>query len=104
MHVGIAGVGRMGAAIAARLLEVGHQVTVWNRTRAKVAPLAAAGAERCQRLFKGCGRPEPRSAAGMRSLRSGMMLTVDRHILQRRRERTRIAWVVSDRAWSAKRC
>jgi 3-hydroxyisobutyrate dehydrogenase len=45
MHVGIAGVGRMGAAIAARLLEVGHQVTVWNRTRAKVAPLAAAGAE-----------------------------------------------------------
>ena len=45
MHVGIAGVGRMGAAIAARLLELGHQVTVWNRTRAKVAPLAAAGAE-----------------------------------------------------------
>jgi len=45
MHVGIAGVGRMGAAIAARLLQVGHQVTVWNRTRSKLAPLAAAGAE-----------------------------------------------------------
>lgn len=45
MYIGIAGVGRMGAAIAARLLEVGHQVTVWNRTCAKVAPLAAAGAE-----------------------------------------------------------
>jgi 3-hydroxyisobutyrate dehydrogenase len=45
MHVGIAGVGRMGAAIAARLLDVGHRVTVWNRTRAKVTPLAAAGAE-----------------------------------------------------------
>ena len=45
MYVGIAGVGRMGAAIAARLLEVGHQVTAWNRTRGKVAPLAAAGAE-----------------------------------------------------------
>jgi 3-hydroxyisobutyrate dehydrogenase len=45
MHVGIAGVGRMGAAIAARLLDVGHRVTVWNRTSAKVTPLAAAGAE-----------------------------------------------------------
>jgi 3-hydroxyisobutyrate dehydrogenase len=35
----------MGSAIAARLLEVGHQVTVWNRTAAKAAPLAAAGAK-----------------------------------------------------------
>jgi 3-hydroxyisobutyrate dehydrogenase len=35
----------MGGAIAARLLEVGHQVTVWNRTAAKTAPLAEAGAK-----------------------------------------------------------
>jgi 3-hydroxyisobutyrate dehydrogenase len=35
----------MGGAIAARLMEVGHQVTVWNRTAAKTAPLAAAGAK-----------------------------------------------------------
>jgi 3-hydroxyisobutyrate dehydrogenase len=34
----------MGSAIAARLLEVGHQVTVWNRTPEKVKALAAAGA------------------------------------------------------------
>ena len=34
----------MGAAVASRLLNVGHGVTVWNRTRAKTAALAAAGA------------------------------------------------------------
>jgi 3-hydroxyisobutyrate dehydrogenase len=34
----------MGAAIGARLLEVGHQVTVWNRTPAKLKPLLDAGA------------------------------------------------------------
>jgi 3-hydroxyisobutyrate dehydrogenase-like beta-hydroxyacid dehydrogenase len=32
MRVGVAGVGRMGAGIAAHLIEVGHDVTVWNRT------------------------------------------------------------------------
>jgi 3-hydroxyisobutyrate dehydrogenase len=44
MRIGIAGVGRMGAAIALRLLEVGHEVMVWNRTGDKTAPLASAGA------------------------------------------------------------
>lgn len=32
MKVGIAGIGKMGAAIASRLASVGHDVTVWNRT------------------------------------------------------------------------
>lgn len=45
MHIGVAGLGAMGAAIAARLLEVGHQVTIWNRTAEKTKPLAAAGAK-----------------------------------------------------------
>ena len=45
MQIGIAGVGRMGAAIAERLMEVGHQVTVWNRSAEKTKPLAAAGAK-----------------------------------------------------------
>ena len=31
MRVGVAGLGRMGSAIAARLMEVGHQITAWNR-------------------------------------------------------------------------
>lgn len=45
MKVGVAGLGAMGGNVAARLIEVGHQVTVWNRTPDKVKPLAAAGAK-----------------------------------------------------------
>jgi 3-hydroxyisobutyrate dehydrogenase len=44
MRIGVAGVGRMGAAIAAHLIDVGHEVTVWNRTPDKTKPLADAGA------------------------------------------------------------
>ena len=44
MQIGIAGIGKMGAAIAQRLIEVGHEVTVWNRSAAKLKPLADAGA------------------------------------------------------------
>ena len=44
MNVGVAGLGKMGAAMAQRLLDVGHKVTVWNRTADKAKPLAAAGA------------------------------------------------------------
>ena len=45
MKVGVAGIGAMGAAVAARLMEVGHEVAVWNRTPEKTKPLAAAGAK-----------------------------------------------------------
>lgn len=45
MKVGVAGIGRMGAAIAERLLKHGHEVTVWNRTRAKADALAVHGAK-----------------------------------------------------------
>ena len=45
MQIGVAGLGKMGAEIAARLIEVGHQVTVWNRSAGKTKPLAAAGAK-----------------------------------------------------------
>lgn len=44
MKIGVAGLGAMGAAIAARLIEVGHQVSVWNRSPDKAKPLADAGA------------------------------------------------------------
>lgn len=44
MHVAVIGIGTMGAAIAGRLLDTGAQVTVFNRTPAKCAPLAARGA------------------------------------------------------------
>ena len=45
MKIGVAGLGAMGAAIATRLIEVGHQVTVWNRSPDKTKPLADAGAK-----------------------------------------------------------
>ena len=44
MHIGIAGIGNMGSNIGARLMEVGHKLTVWNRTAEKTKPLADAGA------------------------------------------------------------
>ena len=44
MEVGVIGLGRMGSAIALRLIEAGHRVTVFNRTRARAEPLKAAGA------------------------------------------------------------
>ena len=43
MHIGIAGTGKMGAAMAIRLQSRGHQVTVWNRTRERAQPLLQAG-------------------------------------------------------------
>ena len=39
------GTGRMGYAMAERLLAVGADVTVWNRTREKAEPLAEKGAK-----------------------------------------------------------
>ncbi len=45
MKIGVAGLGAMGAAIAARLIELGHEVTVWNRTPDKAKPLGEAGAK-----------------------------------------------------------
>jgi 3-hydroxyisobutyrate dehydrogenase len=44
MHIGIAGIGKMGSNMGARLMEVGHRLTVWNRSPEKTRPLADAGA------------------------------------------------------------
>ncbi len=43
MHIGIAGTGKMGGTVAARLKSLGEQVTVWNRTQAKAQALLDAG-------------------------------------------------------------
>jgi 3-hydroxyisobutyrate dehydrogenase-like beta-hydroxyacid dehydrogenase len=43
-ELGYVGLGVMGSAITRRLLEAGHTVTVWNRTREKAEPLLEAGA------------------------------------------------------------
>ena len=43
MKIGWIGAGRMGTPMAERLLKAGHDVSIWNRTRAKAEPLAAKG-------------------------------------------------------------
>ena len=42
--VAVIGLGAMGGRIAKRLLDAGHDLTVWNRTASRTEPLAAAGA------------------------------------------------------------
>jgi 3-hydroxyisobutyrate dehydrogenase-like beta-hydroxyacid dehydrogenase len=43
MNLGFLGLGDMGQAIVARLLNAGHHVTGWNRTRQKAEPLFQLG-------------------------------------------------------------
>ena len=43
--IGWIGLGRMGEAMAARLVKAGHGLSVWNRTASKADPLAKIGAE-----------------------------------------------------------
>lgn len=43
-NIAVLGTGRMGAAMARRLLATGHAVTVWNRTAARAEALREAGA------------------------------------------------------------
>jgi len=44
LKIGWVGMGRMGYPMAERLVKAGHDVSVWNRTRAKAEPLAKLGA------------------------------------------------------------
>jgi len=48
--IGWIGMGRMGAPMAERLVKAGHDVAVWNRTKAKAEPLAKLGAKVVDRL------------------------------------------------------
>lgn len=49
MNVSVLGLGRMGAAVAERLLQAGHELAVWNRSPAKCDDLVARGATRLER-------------------------------------------------------
>lgn len=42
--ISVVGLGAMGAALARALVEAGHDVTVWNRSPEKIAPLTKIGA------------------------------------------------------------
>src|SRR5688500_3336736 len=44
MRIGFVGLGQMGRGMAARLLERGHTLTVWNRTRSAADALRERGA------------------------------------------------------------
>ena len=46
MNIGFIGMGTMGAPMAGRLIEVGHDLTIHNRTRAREEALAERGAAR----------------------------------------------------------
>jgi 3-hydroxyisobutyrate dehydrogenase len=57
MKIGVCGTGRMGSAIAQRLIAIGHDVAVWNRNPAKTKPLVDAGAKSfasAAELVEGC--------------------------------------------------
>src|ERR1700744_4616494 len=56
MRVAVLGMGRMGHALAERLLAGGHTLTVWNRTPDRASDLLAPYARRA--------RPPPPAAAG----------------------------------------
>jgi 3-hydroxyisobutyrate dehydrogenase len=54
MKIGIAGMGKMGAALAARLKDVGHEIMVWNRTPDKARATGFPVAASPQELAGGC--------------------------------------------------
>jgi len=57
-NVCVLGAGRMGSSIVRTLLDRGYPTSVWNRTAAKTAPLAAVGAELAASVADGVGAAE----------------------------------------------
>lgn len=55
LRIGFIGLGNMGAAMAANLVKAGHDVTVYNRSRAKVDALVAEGARPADSIADACG-------------------------------------------------
>lgn len=49
-HIGWLGAGRMGSAMAAQLISAGAELTVWNRTASKTAPLIEQGATQAEAI------------------------------------------------------
>jgi 3-hydroxyisobutyrate dehydrogenase len=54
MKIGIAGIGKMGAALAQRLSGVGHEMMVWNRTSDKARATGFKVAESPAQLARDC--------------------------------------------------
>jgi 3-hydroxyisobutyrate dehydrogenase-like beta-hydroxyacid dehydrogenase len=58
MHLAILGLGRMGRALASRLLEGGHELVVWNRTDGYATDLVDAGAREAPSVAAAVGGAE----------------------------------------------
>jgi glycerol-3-phosphate dehydrogenase len=54
MKVGFIGLGHMGTGMASSLLRAGHEVTVYNRTKAKAEVLTAQGAKAATTIAEAC--------------------------------------------------
>ncbi|MGH6882862.1 NAD(P)-dependent oxidoreductase [Hypericibacter sp.] len=54
MKIGFIGLGQMGSGMALNLVKAGHEVTVYNRTRAKAADLVAHGAKCVASVAEAC--------------------------------------------------
>jgi 3-hydroxyisobutyrate dehydrogenase-like beta-hydroxyacid dehydrogenase len=54
VRIGFIGLGHMGAGMASNLLKAGHEVTVYNRTRAKAAALVVLGASEAATVAEVC--------------------------------------------------
>jgi len=54
MKVGFIGLGQMGAGMAANLLEAGHELTIYNRTRSKTRTLIDKGAWAAKDVAEAC--------------------------------------------------
>lgn len=54
MDIGLIGLGKMGMGIAKTLLRSGHQLTVYNRTRARADALAKEGAKVAASVAEAC--------------------------------------------------
>ena len=55
MKIGFIGLGRMGSSMAANLVNAGHDVTVFNRSPGRSAPLVLLGAHEAVHLAEACG-------------------------------------------------
>ena len=58
MDVGFIGLGRMGQAIAGRILDGGHDLIVYNRTRSKAGDLKQRGAKVAETIADACAGRE----------------------------------------------
>ena len=54
MKIGFIGLGRMGAAMAENLIRAGHELVLYNRSRAKAEALAGLGASVAGSLAEAC--------------------------------------------------